>query len=127
MKSRHTLPERLLGEALASSGHHFRQHDRALPGTPDLVLDEPRLVVFVHGCFWHRHFQCARARRPRDPDFVWSRRFSETVQRDQVVLSSLRAQGWRVFVAWECEIIADPGRVGRAISAELDVWVAAAS
>lgn len=111
MRSTNTLPERLLAEALSARGLDFATHKRDLPGTPDLVFQNDRLAVFVHGCYWHRHHQCERARLPKSDTVGWLRRFADTVTHDQAVADNLRGAGWLVQVAWECEILADPDKV----------------
>lgn len=111
MRSTNTLPERLLAEALSARGLDFTTHDRGLPGTPDLVFKNDRLAVFVHGCYWHRHHGCERARLPKTDTVGWLSRFGQTVSHDQAVANRLRKDGWLVHVAWECDVLADPGLV----------------
>jgi DNA mismatch endonuclease (patch repair protein) len=78
-------------------------NDRRLPGRPDLVLPRYRAVVFIHGCFWHRHEGCRLAAIPRTrPDF-WATKFASNVQRDQRAYDALLRAGWRVAIIWECE------------------------
>lgn len=112
MRSRHTRPERLLARELRLQGLNFAHHCSQLPGTPDIVFGDERIAVFVHGCYWHRHVKCQHANLPSLNSLAWARRFSTTVQRDQLVLQELRRLGWRPFVAWECEINASPKTIG---------------
>ncbi|WP_082164143.1 hypothetical protein [Mycolicibacterium obuense] len=119
MQSTNTLPEITLGQALRTMGLAFDTHVTELPGTPDIAFRESRLAVFVHGCYWHRHLRCARARTPRTNTFLWLRRFASNVQRDQMIVRQLRLTGWWTFVAWECEVLENPGSVCNAIVSEL--------
>src|SRR2546430_70866 len=65
IKSRDTRPERAVRSMLHRLGYRFRLHRADLPGKPDLVLSRYRTVVFVHGCFWHRHKGCRLAYTPK--------------------------------------------------------------
>jgi DNA mismatch endonuclease (patch repair protein) len=85
-------------------GFRFRLSDRKLPGKPDIVLPRYWAAIFVHGCFWHRHANCKVANTPKSNTAFWTEKFDRNVQRDQRVAAALAAMGWRVFVAWECEI-----------------------
>jgi DNA mismatch endonuclease (patch repair protein) len=77
---------------------------RKLPGKPDLILPKYRAVIFVHGCFWHRHNGCSIANTPKSNTAFWLTKFERNVERDERVAAELRRLGWRVFVAWECEV-----------------------
>ena len=106
-----TAPELRLRRELHALGFRFRLHQRSLPGTPDIVLPKYRAVVFVHGCFWHRHPGCRRATIPKSNAADWSRKFDKNVARDSVARSALESVGWRVFVVWECELSGPAGVV----------------
>lgn len=84
-------------------GLRFRLHRKNLPGRPDLVFPKHRLVLFVHGCFWHRHQGCKRATTPKTRADFWNSKFKENEARDKRVAAALREAGWRVAVIWECE------------------------
>jgi DNA mismatch endonuclease (patch repair protein) len=103
IKSRDTEPERIVRSALHRLGLRFRLHAPDLPGRPDIVLPRLRAVIFVHGCFWHRHRGCQFAYEPKSRVDFWHRKFTQNVQRDQKVRHALRTSGRRVFVVWECE------------------------
>jgi len=75
-----------------------------LPGNPDIVLPKYSTVVFVHGCFWHRHAGCPRATTPAVNQEYWLPKFERTVKRDRRNVSELQRQGWHVIVVWECEL-----------------------
>ena len=74
-----------------------------MPGSPDLVFPKHRCVIFVHGCFWHRHEGCRRATTPSTRQGFWQDKFRRNVERDAKAIEALRADGWRVMVVWECE------------------------
>lgn len=97
-----TKPELVVRSLVHRMGLRFRLHDRSLPGSPDLVLRRHRTVVFVHGCFWHRH-GCSRTTTPKTRIEFWKRKFDANVTRDALASASLAALGWRVIVVWECE------------------------
>jgi DNA mismatch endonuclease (patch repair protein) len=98
-----SAPEMVVRRALHRAGLRFRLHRRDLPGTPDLVLPRWRAVVFVHGCFWHRHPGCPAASMPATRAFFWAEKFAANVARDRRVQAALKAAGWNVHVVWECE------------------------
>ena len=100
----HTQPERRVRSVLHSLGLRFRLHQAALPGRPDIVLRRHGTVVFVHGCFWHRHAACRGATTPKTNRGFWQRKFRADVRRDAGNQRDLRAAGWRVVVVWECEL-----------------------
>ncbi|HEY8572751.1 DNA mismatch endonuclease Vsr [Phenylobacterium sp.] len=108
IRSRDTSPELALRKALHARGFRFRLDDRKLPGRPDIVLPKHKAVVFVHGCFWHRHPGCKVATTPKSNTAYWLEKFDRNVSRDATAASTLSAAGWRVLVAWECEL--DSGR-----------------
>lgn len=99
-----TTPEIAVRKLLHAMGVRFRLHRSDLPGTPDIVLASRRTVIFVHGCFWHRHEGCAKATLPKTRADFWTTKFLANVARDADKTAALRAQGWKVLVVWECEI-----------------------
>lgn len=103
IRGHNTSPERRVRSVLHSMGYRFRLHGRNLPGHPDIVLPKHRTVVFVHGCFWHRHPRCQFAYTPKTRVRFWSSKFEENVLRDQRARRRLRNLGWRVIVLWECQ------------------------
>jgi len=102
IRSSDTRPELLVRSAAHRLGLRFRLHRRDLPGTPDLVFPRHRTVVFVHGCFWHRH-DCGLAAEPKTRKRFWTEKFAANVMRDEKNRAELAAQGWRVIEIWECE------------------------
>ena len=99
--------EKVLGDGLSGRAIPFRTQDSSLPGTPDFVLSDTRIVVFVHGCYWHRHEDCGAAKTPQTRTLEWAETFREIVHRDQETYRRLEGDGWWVIVAWECEIKRD--------------------
>lgn len=102
IKGANTRPERLVRSYLHGLGLRFRLHEKNLPGKPDLVFAKYRAVVFVHGCFWHRH-GCRKTYMPKTRPEFWAGKFEGNVRRDARAIQQLREMGWRVFVVWECE------------------------
>ena len=103
IRSKNTKPEILVRKAIHAKGYRFRLHEKKLPGKPDLVLAKHRLIIFVNGCFWHRHQGCRLSTTPKSNTDFWERKFSDNMQRDERNKKKLQALGWRVQVIWECE------------------------
>ena len=104
VRRKDTAPERVVRSALHRMGFRFRISKRDLPGSPDIVLPRWKTVIFVHGCFWHRHEECRYASTPRHNSDYWSKKFEENVQRDQNIEEEIMRKGWRCFIVWECEL-----------------------
>lgn len=100
--SKNTKPELVVRSLLHGLGYRYVLHDRRLPGAPDLVFPARRKVVFVHGCFWHRH-DCGRGFRPSSNSAFWETKLEGNKARDQRHKAALLATGWDVLVIWECE------------------------
>ncbi|MDB4949560.1 MAG: mismatch endonuclease Vsr [Gemmatimonadetes bacterium] len=98
-----TAPELRIRRWLHAHGYRFRLHRRDLPGTPDIVLPRHRLVVFVHGCFWHRHPGCKRATTPVTRREFWTAKFARNQARDREAQQRLECSGWATLTIWECE------------------------
>jgi DNA mismatch endonuclease (patch repair protein) len=119
IRAKDTAPELMLRKMLHRAGFRYRTHSSALPGRPDLVLCKHHAVIFVHGCFWHRHSGCRFAATPSSNAEFWRRKFSRTVERDEHILGQLRNDGWRVAVVWECALQSNLGRVVKVVSSWL--------
>lgn len=113
-----TAPELLVRSTLHRLGLRFRLHRRDLPGRPDIVLPKWKTVVFVHGCFWHRHPGCRFAYTPKSRIDFWLKKFQDNVERDQRNVTTLEQAGWKTMVVWECET-ADPERLSRRFKREI--------
>ncbi|QDU17462.1 Very short patch repair protein [Gimesia maris] len=103
IKNRDTKPELIVRSLLYRMGYRFRLHRKDLPGKPDIVLPKYKTVIFVHGCFWHRHKGCKYAYNPKSRVNFWKRKFADTIERDKRQQQSLRKSGWNIIVIWECE------------------------
>ena len=103
IRGRDTAPELAVRRIAHRMGLRFRLHRKDLPGRPDLVFPKHRLVVFVHGCFWHRHQGCKYAYTPKSRVAFWAKKFAANVARDASQEAALKALSWRVLVIWECE------------------------
>ena len=104
VKGRDTRPEKAVRSLLHGLGYRFRLQGKDLPGKPDIVLPKYRAVIFVHGCFWHRHPGCKRATMPVDNAEYWARKFERNTARDAKNQKALAEQDWRMLVVWECEL-----------------------
>lgn len=104
VRSKDTTPEMIVRRLVHSMGYRYRLHGRRLPGKPDLVFASRRKVIFVHGCFWHQHEGCRKARVPGTRHDYWLPKLARNVERDQEHIARLHALGWEVLVVWECEI-----------------------
>lgn len=104
VRSTNTVPERKVRSLLHRLGFRFRLHRKDLPGKPDIVLPKYSSIVFVHGCFWHRHAGCINATTPASNQKYWLPKFKRTLERDQKNQMELNRLGWNVIVVWECEL-----------------------
>lgn len=104
VRSKNTKPEMAVRRLVHHLGYRYRLHGKNLPGSPDLVFSGRRTVIFVHGCFWHRHPGCRDASTPKTNVEFWERKFGENIARDCRNEKMLGQAGWRVLVVWECEI-----------------------
>lgn len=102
IKGKDTKPELRLRQFLFKSGYRYRLHVSGLTGRPDLVFPKYKLVIFVHGCFWHRHKGCALAYTPKSNIERWIKKFDDNVGRDFDQVQKLVSSGWRVLIIWEC-------------------------
>lgn len=103
VRRKDTEPELAVRRYLHAQGFRFRLHRKDLPGTPDIVLPSRKVVVFVHGCFWHRHHGCRKATMPKSRVGFWAEKFEKNKERDRRKMSQLRKSGWRPIVIWQCE------------------------
>lgn len=108
IRSKDTKPELALRSALHGMGFRFRVNARQLPGKPDIVLPKHRTVIFVHGCFWHRHEGCKVASTPKTNTGFWEEKFARNVERDRSTTRKLGQLGWEIMVVWECELKSQP-------------------
>lgn len=103
IRGKDTRPEMMVRRWLWANGYRYRLHRKDLPGRPDIVLLKHRAIIFVHGCFWHRH-GCQFTTTPEANREFWFAKFSENVNRDKRNILALLEQSWRVMVIWECSL-----------------------
>jgi DNA mismatch endonuclease, patch repair protein len=103
IRGKHTKPELFVRKVLSGLGYRYRIHVKSLPGCPDIVFARKHAVIFVHGCFWHRH-HCGLAYVPQTRRAFWQKKFRGNVSRDRKQLGLLKDAGWKTLVVWECEL-----------------------
>ena len=104
IKGKNTRPEIAVRSLLHRAGYRFRIHVASLPGKPDIVLPKYRTVLFVHGCFWHRHKGCKIASMPKSHRKFWAEKFLRNMANDKRHRRQLRRLGWKVVTVWECQL-----------------------
>jgi DNA mismatch endonuclease (patch repair protein) len=116
VKAKNTGPELRVRRLVHRLGYRYRLHGRGLPGKPDLVFPRRRAVIFVHGCFWHRHPDpgCKLARLPKSRETFWGPKLDANRERDERNRSALASAGWRVLELWECQL-SDSNRLEQTI------------
>ena len=113
IKSKNTKPEIAVRKLLHSMGYRFRLHRKDLPGSPDIVLPKYKTVIFVHGCFWHRHKNCKYASTPKTRKEFWEKKFRENINRDNLNQANLSLKGWKIIIIWECQLKGDKKKLMR--------------
>ncbi|SNR34951.1 very short patch repair endonuclease [Puniceibacterium sediminis] len=121
IRGKDTRPELLLRRALHARGFRYRLHVKTVSGRPDLVLPKHRVVIFVHGCFWHQHEGCRYASTPKTRAEFWADKFAANVRRDQAAVATLSKEGWRIAIVWECAL-RKPANVQTAVE-KLTEWM----
>jgi DNA mismatch endonuclease, patch repair protein len=106
VRGRDTKPEKLVRSALHEMGYRFRLRTPRLPGKPDIIFHSRNKVIFVHGCFWHRHDDpaCKLARLPKSRLDFWQPKLEQNRERDERTRNELRRMGWSVEIVWECQL-----------------------
>jgi DNA mismatch endonuclease (patch repair protein) len=112
-------PEMFVRRFIFALGYRYRLHARDLPGCPDLVFRQRKKVIFVHGCFWHRHANCSIARMPKSRLDFWKPKLEGNRKRDEKNRRTLSREGWKVLTLWECQL-KNPARLERRIRRFLD-------
>ena len=103
IRSTNSKPEEIVRKYLFSQGFRYRKNVRGLPGTPDIVLAKYKTVIFVNGCFWHKH-DCPRFVWPSSHQEYWEPKIQHNVERDKKNIEALNNLGWTVITIWECEL-----------------------
>ena len=120
IRSSETKPERKVRSLLHQLGFRFRKNVKKLSGCPDIVLPRYRTVVFVHGCFWHRHSECSRGKAiPHNNQAYWVSKFQRNVKRDNENQKKLVSEGWKVLIVWGCELKKSPEDVINCLASEI--------
>ncbi|EIM62984.1 very short patch repair endonuclease [Desulfobacter postgatei] len=104
VSGKNTKPELIVRSLLHNMGYRFRLHRNELPGKPDIILPKYKKIIFVHGCFWHGHIDCPRAKRPTTNKKFWNEKLNKNIERDKVTLNNLKQLGWDVLTVWTCEV-----------------------
>lgn len=99
-----TAPEMAIRRLIHGMGYRYRLHDRSLPGTPDIIFRARKKIIFVNGCFWHRHQGCRLATIPKTNVDYWTEKFRLNAERDRKTLEEFESIGWKTLVIWQCEI-----------------------
>lgn len=103
IRGKDTNPEMIVRKLLYSFGFRYRIHRKDIPGTPDIAFIGRKKLIFVHGCFWHRHPGCKYAYIPKSNTDQWFTKFKNNVARDTRIMAQLTHEGWQVLLVWECE------------------------
>lgn len=103
IRSTNSKPEEIVRKYLFSKGFRYRKNVRSLPGCPDIVLPKYKTVIFVNGCFWHKH-DCGRFVWPSSNIEYWIPKINRNVERDEINHKKLKEMGWKVLIVWECEL-----------------------
>jgi DNA mismatch endonuclease (patch repair protein) len=119
IRSKHTKPEILVRRILSSLGYRYRLHSKKIPGKPDIVLSRLRKVIFVHGCFWHRHTCRYGKVKPQTNAEFWEKKLASNIARDHKNRALLRGENWKYLVIWECQT-KTPAKLLNTISRFLD-------
>jgi DNA mismatch endonuclease (patch repair protein) len=104
VSGKNTKPELVVRSLLHNMGYRFRLHRNDLTGKPDITLPKYKKIIFVHGCFWHGHIDCPRAKRPTTNKKFWDEKLNKNIERDKITVNNLKALGWDVLTVWTCEV-----------------------
>ncbi|MFB3784728.1 MAG: very short patch repair endonuclease [bacterium] len=104
VRGKDTKPEMVVRRLVHGLGYRYRLHDGKLPGKPDLVFASRKKVIFVHGCFWHRHGKCKLARMPKSRLDFWHSKLEGNRRHDLKNQRLLKKMGWSYLIIWECEL-----------------------
>jgi len=123
VRNKNTKPELLIRKGLHRLGFRFRLHDRKLPGKPDLVLPKYNAVIFVNGCFWHRH-DCHLFKWPYTRKEFWQTKIEGNRARDIESIKQLQSMGWRVLTIWECSLKGKARLQEDELFSRVSIWIA---
>lgn len=114
IKGKNTKPEMLVRKFLHARGFRYKLHDKNLPGKPDLVLPKYKTVIFIHGCYWHKHEGCKYFVVPKTRTEWWLNKINGNVANDRKALADLKNNNWKIITIWECEL--KTGKAERSLS-----------
>ena len=103
IRSTNSEPEEIVRKYLFSKGFRYRKNVKKLPGCPDIVLPKYKTVIFVNGCFWHKH-DCPRFVWPSSNQDYWIPKIQRNIERDRLNAAELQKKGWHIITVWECEL-----------------------
>lgn len=103
IRSTNSIPEEIVRKYLFSKGFRYRKNVKKLPGCPDIVLPKYKTVIFVNGCFWHKH-DCPRFVWPSSNQDYWIPKIQRNIERDRLNAAELQKKGWHIITVWECEL-----------------------
>lgn len=126
IRNQDTAIEQRIALILKDRGFTYRVQDKALPGRPDFVLPAEKAIIFVHGCFWHRH-HCYLFKMPATRTEFWSGKINSNVERDRRYVELLREGGWKVLIVWECALRGKLQLDDSALIERLEEWLLAAT
>jgi DNA mismatch endonuclease (patch repair protein) len=119
IRSKDTVPELVLRRLIHGMGFRYRLHIHGLPGKPDLVFPGRAAVIFMHGCFWHRHVGCRFSTMPSSNIVFWTHKFRVNMERDRRTKRELQKLGYRVLIVWQCEL-KQPEKLSKRVSRFLE-------
>lgn len=103
IRAKDTKPELIVRKILFKNGYRYRLHSNRVVGRPDIIFEKRKKIIFVHGCFWHRHVNCKYSTLPKTNKSFWNRKFDDNVRRDKYVREQLLEMGYELMVIWECQ------------------------
>ena len=103
IRGKDTKPELIVRKILFKNGYRYRLHSNKVIGKPDIIFEKRKKIIFVHGCFWHRHANCKYSTLPKTNKSFWNRKFDDNVRRDKYVREQLLEMGYELMVIWECQ------------------------
>lgn len=126
IRAKDTSPELIIRKGLHKRGYRYKLHEKKLPGKPDLVLAKRRILIFVHGCFWHGH-NCHLFKYPKTRAEFWRKKIHGNTTRDEKAVSHLLASDWRVLVVWECALKGKKKYQHKKLLDEIERWIVGGS
>jgi DNA mismatch endonuclease (patch repair protein) len=104
IRAKNTKPEMVVRRFLHAQGFRYKLHDKTLPGKPDIVLPKYKIVIFIHGCFWHGHDNCKYFVVPKTRTEWWLNKINSNIANDEKAIKALKKEGWKIIILWECDL-----------------------